>query len=90
MPLYLFLTIFRVLSISFVIVVLPFIWIPIYSFFALVIICVGYIWTSREEDFITRGLKSAFTSGFIALRNKLHKLMDALIDAVESCIKTNF
>ena len=83
-------TIFRVLSISFVIVVLPFIWIPIYSFFAVVIICVGYIKTKRGKTFIMRGLKSAFTSGFIALRNKLHKLMDALIDAVESYIETNF
>ena len=65
MPLYLFLTIFRALSISLVIVTLPvpFIWVPVYTFLLLVIICIGYHWTSQEKDFITRGLKSAFTSG---------------------------
>ena len=65
MPLYLFLTIFRALSISLFIVTLPvpFIWIPVYTFLVLVIICIGYHWTSQEKDFITRGLKSAFTSG---------------------------
>ena len=77
MPLYLFLTIFRVLSICFVIVALPFIWIPIYTFFALIAICIGYIWTSREEDFITRGLKSAFTSGFYSTEKQLDALLDA-------------
>ena len=67
MPWFALLTIFRVLSISLVIVALPLLWIPIYASLLLVIICVGYYRTKRKGDFITRGLKSAFTSGFSSI-----------------------
>ena len=64
MPWYTFLIVFRVLSISLVIVGLPTtIWIPIYALLLLGIIFIGYWKTKRDWDFITRGLKSAFTSG---------------------------
>ena len=64
MPWYTFLIVFRVLSISLVIVALPtIIWIPIYALLLLGIIFIGYWKTKRDWDFITRGLKSAFTSG---------------------------
>ena len=64
MPWYTFLIVFRVLSISLVIVALPpTIWIPTYALLLLGIIFIGYWKTKRDWDFITRGLKSAFTSG---------------------------
>ena len=64
MPWYTFLIVFRVLSISLVIVALPpTIWIPIYALLLLGIIFIGYWKTKRDWDFIARGLKSAFTSG---------------------------
>ena len=72
MPWYALLTIFRVLSISLVIIALPFIWIPIYAFLVLVIICIGFWRTKRNRDFITRGLKSAFTTGFLHI-SKQHE-----------------
>ena len=64
MPWYTFLIVFRVLSISLVIVAVPTtIWIPIYALLLLGIIFIGYWKTKRDWDFITRGFKSAFTSG---------------------------
>ena len=63
MPWFALLTTFRVLTISLVIVALPIIWIPIYAFLVLIIICIGYWRTKRNRDFSTRGLTSVFTSG---------------------------
>ena len=63
MPFYIILTTFRVLSISIAIVALQWICLPIYLVLIVTIVIIGYKKTSKEEDFLTRGLVSAFTTG---------------------------
>ena len=60
---YISLTTFRMLSISFAIVTLGYIVIPLYVFLLLGIIIIGYLKTSKDADFIVRGLVSALTTG---------------------------
>ena len=60
---YISLTTFRMLSISFAIVTLGYIAIPLYVFLLLGIIIIGYLKTSKDADFIVRGLVSALTTG---------------------------
>ena len=63
MPFYFFLTTFRVLSISLIIVALPYTWIVLYPLFLLGIVVLGYTKTSKEEGFLVRGLRSMVTTG---------------------------
>ena len=60
---YLCLTLFRVLTISYVIVAFHYAAILIYAALFLGIIVLGYLRTSREADFIVRGLRSSVTTG---------------------------
>ena len=63
MPFYFFLTTFRVLSISCIIVSLPYTWMVLYPLFLLGIVVLGYTKTSKEEGFLVRGLRSTVTTG---------------------------
>ena len=60
---YVSLTTFRMLSISFAIITLGYIAIPLYVFLLLGITVIGYVNTSKDGDFIVRGLISALTTG---------------------------
>ena len=63
MPFYFFLTNFRVLSISLVIVSLPYTFIFLYPLFILGIVILGYLKASKEEGFLVRGMRSVVTTG---------------------------
>ena len=63
LPFYTSLTTFRVLSMSCVITSFGFISIPVYGVLILMIVIIGYMMTSKENDFLVRGLKSAITTG---------------------------
>ena len=63
MPFYFFLTTFRVLSISLIIVALPYTCMVLYPLFLLGIVVLGYTKTSKEEGFLVRGLRSMVTTG---------------------------
>ena len=63
LPFYTSLTTFRVLSISCVITSFGFASIPVYGVLILIIVIIGYMMTSKEKDFLVRGLKSAITTG---------------------------
>ena len=63
MPLYFSLTTFRVLSLSLVIVSLPYTCIILYPLFVLGIIILGYTKAVKEEGFLVRGLRSTVTTG---------------------------
>ena len=76
MPFYVILTIFRVLSISLAIVTLGYVCIPLYAILLLLIIIIGYIRTSKDADFVVRGLRSAVTTGTysqgVKLQNEIY------------------
>ena len=63
MPFYFFLTTFRVLSISLIVVALPYTSMVFYPLFLLGIVILGYTKTSKEEGFLVRGLRSTVTTG---------------------------
>ena len=63
LPFYTTLTVFRVLSISFVITSFGYASIPIYGVLVLGIVIIGYMKTSKDEDFVVRGSRSAITTG---------------------------
>ena len=67
MPFYAILTIFRVLSISFAILTLGYLSIPLYAILLLLIVIIGYNNTSKNADFIVRGLRSAVTTGIFKM-----------------------
>ena len=63
MPFYFALTTFRVLSISLIIVSLPYTFIFLYALAILGIIILGFLMVSNEEGFLARGLRSVVTTG---------------------------
>ena len=63
LPFYTSLTVFRVLSIGFVITSFGYRSIPIYGVLVLAIVIIGYMKTSKDEDFVVRGFRSAITTG---------------------------
>ena len=63
MPFYFFLTTFRVLSISLVIVSLPYTFLILYPLFVLGIVILGYLKTSKQDGFLVRGMRSMVTTG---------------------------
>ena len=63
MPFYVFLTAFRVLSISIAVHALQWGCLLIYPVLILAIIVIGYKKTSKGEDFWARGLISALSTG---------------------------
>ena len=65
MPFYFALTTFRVLSLSLIIVSLPYIFIFLYALLVLGIVILGFKKVSNEEGFIARGLRSIVTTGNI-------------------------
>ena len=65
MAFYVCLTLFRVLTISIVIIAFGYFAIPIYGALFLGIIIIGYNFTSQEGDFIVRGLRSSVTTGSV-------------------------
>ena len=67
LPFYTSSTTFRVLSMSCVITSFEFISIPVYGVLILMIVIIGYMMTSKEKDFLVRGLKSAITTGICAM-----------------------
>ena len=67
LPFYTSSTTFRVLSMSCVITSFEFISIPVYGVLILIIVIIGYMMTSKEKDFLVRGLKSANTTGICAI-----------------------
>ena len=82
MPFYTSLTVFRVLSIGFVITSFGYASLPIYGVLVLGIVIIGYMKTSKEEDFVVRGLRSAITTGknvscYIVFQTILCQLMSA-------------
>ena len=65
MPFYFALTTFRVLSLSLIIVSLPYIFIFLYALLVLGIVILGFKKVSNEEGFIARGFRSIVTTGNI-------------------------
>ena len=63
LPFYTSLTVFRVLSIGFVITSFGYASLPIYGVLVLAIVIIGYMKTSKDEDFVVRGFRSAITTG---------------------------
>ena len=68
MAFYISLTTFRVLTLAFAIVSLDaFVSIPLFGLLLLGIIIIGYKKTTKEGDFIVRGLRSLVTTGKLNL-----------------------
>jgi hypothetical protein len=63
MPFYILLATFRVLSMTIVISTFKYYSIVFYALAILLIIIIGYLKTSKGKDFLTRGLRSAVTTG---------------------------
>ena len=68
MAFYISLTTFRVLTLAFAIVSLDaFVSVPLFGLLLLGIIIIGYKKTTKEGDFIVRGLRSLVTTGKLNL-----------------------
>ena len=63
LPFYTSLTVFRVLTMSYAVTSLGYASLPVYGVLVLGIVIIGYMKTSKEEDFVVRGFRSAITTG---------------------------
>ena len=63
LPFYTCLTAFRVLPMSYAVTSLGYKSLPIYGVLVLGIVIIGYMKTSKEEDFVVRGFRSVITTG---------------------------